>query len=180
MRLVPIRPSSPNDKQREAGALDRAKRDDDLTSGETGNGPRSVNTASTRRPSGSLATLSRVTWQRGTTIKRLRTSSSNPDSLKAARAALISSGTALNLFSGKKPACSGRAWTASGASSFSLLRRSVSSFLRPAPASVGRGFGGVHPEQGGEIVERGRRIENFDRRRVRQGGRSTASLMRRR
>ena len=41
------------------------------------------------------------------------------------RAAFISSGTVLNLLSGKKPACGGRACTASGASSFSMFSRSA-------------------------------------------------------
>jgi hypothetical protein len=48
-----------------------------------------------------------------------------PASVTAVRAAFISNGTVLNLLSGKKPACGGRACTASGASSFRGFSRSA-------------------------------------------------------
>ncbi len=60
----------------------------------------------------------------GMTINSL-TASLPFESLAAVRAAFIKSGTTLNLFSGKKPAWGGLACTASGASSFSIFRRSV-------------------------------------------------------
>jgi hypothetical protein len=66
-----------------------------------------------------------------------------PDSVTAVREAFISSGTVLNLLSGKKPACGGRAWTPSGASSLSMS--SSWALVRPAMKSGPRSCAGLAP-----------------------------------
>src|SRR5215212_9994120 len=79
----------------------------------TGTLPRLVSTSITLP----ATTLSCLTWQFGTIMRRFFASSLF-DSNQAARAAFINNGRLLNLLKGKKPDRSGRLWTANGASSF--------------------------------------------------------------
>ena len=70
-----MRPSWPNDSRARRVLSIVPSAMITLQSGETGTEPCSVITASTRRPSGSLVTLRRMTCDRGTTMRRLRKSS---------------------------------------------------------------------------------------------------------
>ena len=83
----------------------------------------------------------------------------------AVRAAFISSGTVLNLFIGKKPACGARACTASGASSLSMFSRS--SFESPSadvrPRSCSGSAPGFSSGDGGSCVQRNRRVDAAER-----------------
>src|SRR4029079_12720485 len=76
------------------------------------------------------------------------------ESAAAVGAAFISRGTVLNLFSGKKPAWGGRAWTASGASSFNRLRRSAWDSARVAlsPRRCAGSAPGLRSGEGGNVA----------------------------
>ena len=104
--------------------------------------PRLVSTPVMRQVPAAVRSLARVrTWVSGSTMKSFLPSDTLPKD--AVRAAFISSGTVLNLFKGKKPACGERACTASGASSFNILRRSAAE--RPSGPLKPRSSSGSAP-----------------------------------